>query len=510
MVEILAQITQKKAQEIAQKGFDLGFDIPKDRIHPLITPHFDDIFLIAEIKRASPSNAHIGEINAPCALAGAYLNGGASAISVLCEEAHFKGSLADLMVVKNAYPNACILRKDFIQYKQEVGVSYRAGADMLLLIVAMFIDEKNGFRDFKAIYDECLKYGITPLVEVHTQDEIDFIAPLKPLLVGVNARSLHTFEIDIITACTLRKALPHSKVIFESGIHSPSSAFMVGSFDFDGLLCGSYLVAHENPTSAIQALKSALRLGKAQKPSFYQYIFALWKQREACAYKPYKPLIKICGITNLDDALCVAGESISGGVDMLGFILVKQSPRFIESRHIKDIAKALKKCYPHILCVAVVNDKHSLNEAKALYQQGFIHGIQLHGLSKLEPAQFANICLKEALFCFYGVQNIATLEDFNPHYEGAFCLVDSQSAQGGGSGKSIQFDVLSKLKERYLCIAGGINEKNIKDFLALCPAMLDINSGIESSAGKKDKHKLQALLESVATICAPTPHTKHI
>ncbi len=501
MVEVLAQITTQRSQDIAQKGFAFGYEIPQKRIHPLIKPCFEPILLIAEIKRASPSAGQIGAINSPTKLASDYLNGGAGAISVLCEERHFNGSLADLMQVKNAYPKACILRKDFIQYPEEIEISYRAGADMVLLIVAMFIDEDAGFARFKAIYDECLKHGLTPLIEVHNHNEIDFITPLNPVLVGINARNLHTFNINIPAACTLKNALPHSRVIFESAINSPHSAFIVGSFGFDGLLCGSYLVEHNNPSAAITALKSAINLSKKQKVAFYSCVFDKFVKRT-------KPIIKICGITQLDNALEVAKEQTNGGVDMLGFILVAHSPRYIESKHIKEIAKALQTLYPHILRVAVVNDKPSLNEAKALYEQGHIHAIQLHGLDSKNPQYFANIALKDALFPYYVVQNIAQKADFSPHYEGAFCVVDSKRTQGGGSGKSSEFEVLRSLKESYLCIAGGININNISDFLALKPAMLDINSGIESVAGKKDIAKLRALLQKVASYTSPLKSNK--
>ncbi len=501
MVEVLAKITTQRSQDITLKGFDFGYEIPKQRIHPLIKPHLDSVFFIAEIKRSSPSAGTIKEIPSVTKLAGDYLNGGAGAISVLCEEHYFGGSLLDLMSVKSAYPNACILRKDFIQYPQEVDVSYRAGADMVLLIVAMFINEDGGFSHFKMIYEECLKVGITPLIEVHTQAEIDFIAPLQAPLIGINSRSLHTFEINIPAACALKNALSHSKIIFESGIDSPYSAFIIGSLDFDGLLCGSYLVSHKNPTTALQSLKHAFTLGKTQKPRFYRQIF-----ESLSAHSPQsKPLLKICGITNLDDALMVGQEKI----DMLGFILVKHSPRYIESKQIKDIAKALQKLYPHILRIAVINDdKQALNEAKSLYQQGYIDAIQLHALNPLTPDIFAKSDLKEALFCFYPVQNIAHIEDFTPYYEGIFCLVDSKSAQGGGSGQSINKDVLRSLQERYLCIAGGINPHNIGDFLALKPTLLDINSGIEKEVGKKDIHKLRALLDNLKNAIKSTKEQK--
>lgn len=493
MVEVLAKITTQRSQDIAAKGLDFGHTIPSNRIHPLIPPKLDSAFIITEIKRASPSAGHIGDIHSVTHLAQSYLNGGACAISVLCEERHFNGSLADLMQVKNAYPNACVLRKDFIQDSQEIEISYRAGADMVLLIAAMFIDEKEGFLQLQKIYDKCLSFGITPLLEVHSQREINFITPLQPTLVGVNSRNLHTFEIDIPATCVLRQSLqdslPASKVIFESGIVSASSAFMIGSLGFNGLLCGSYLVAHPNPTQAIQSLKSAFNLGFTQKPRFYFDVFHKWHRK--------KIAIKICGITSLDDALQIGEIQTYGGVDMLGFILAKNSPRFIESKQIKNIAKALQKLYPHILRIAVVNDKHSLNTAKTLYKEGYIDGIQLHSLNPQTPKMYANTSLEEALYCYYVAQNVESLQDFTPKYEGVFCLIDSKSAQGGGSGKNVAKDVLLSLKERYLCIAGGIKPQTLQEVLTLKPSMLDINSGVEKSPGIKDIALIKQILHTL-------------
>lgn len=97
MVEVLAKIIAKRSQDIATKGLDFGHTIPQNRIHPLIPPKLDKPLIITEIKRASPSAGHIGDIHSVTHLAQSYLNGGASAISVLCEERHFNGSLRDLM-----------------------------------------------------------------------------------------------------------------------------------------------------------------------------------------------------------------------------------------------------------------------------------------------------------------------------------------------------------------------------------------------------------------------------
>lgn len=489
MVKVLEEIAKIRKIDIANKGFDFGHVIPKHRVHPLIKPNLDSVFIIAEIKRASPSAGRINDIECVEELARDYLNGGASAISVLCEERHFNGSLNDLMSVKNAYPKACILRKDFIQYVEEIEISYRAGADMVLLIAAMFIHENNGFAHFENLYRECLKYGITPLVEVHTQEEIEFIASLKPEIIGINSRNLNDFTLDIPLACTLYHLVSKAKVIFESGIDSASFAYMIGSIGFDGILCGSYLVKEKNPSYAIQSLKAAINRARKDKPKFYNIIFR--------KFLTSKPLIKICGITSLNDALLISQENVAGGVDMLGFILVKHSPRFIDSKHIKEICKAVDRIYPNILRICVVNDKQSLESAKALYENGLIDAIQLHGIDRDKPHIFANTDLNNAMFAYYGVQNITCKDDFTHDFRGAFCLIDSKSGQGGGSGISVKSEVLQSLNVRYLCIAGGIKLENIREFLNLKPYMLDINTGVEKEVGKKDISKLKALLQEI-------------
>ena len=236
------------------------------RTTPLNPPNLNDKLIIAEIKRASPSAGQISTINNPSALAESYLQGGASAISVLCEESYFKGSLEDLQNVKHAHPHACLLRKDFITEIAQIKESYDFGADMVLLIAACFMGEENGgFAQLKSLYEECLRLGITPLVEVHNACEADFIAPLNARLIGINARNLRTFKIDKILAYNLlpkiRAQNPQARVIFESSLHCSFDGFVVGNLGFDGILCGSYLVRTPNPKQALQGLKNALKVG---------------------------------------------------------------------------------------------------------------------------------------------------------------------------------------------------------------------------------------------------------
>ncbi|MDE5603108.1 MAG: indole-3-glycerol-phosphate synthase, partial [Helicobacter sp.] len=163
---------------------------------PINKPCFESFpFIIAEIKRSSPSLGNISDILSPQNLAKDYLNAGANAVSVLCEKDYFRGDLEDLQGVKTAYPNACVLRKDFITQIEQIQESYDFGADMVLLIVVLFMEGKNGgFEQLKNLYQKALGLGLTPLLEVHNREEIDFLKPLQPPLIGINSRNLHTFN----------------------------------------------------------------------------------------------------------------------------------------------------------------------------------------------------------------------------------------------------------------------------------------------------------------------------
>ncbi|MDO7252938.1 bifunctional indole-3-glycerol phosphate synthase/phosphoribosylanthranilate isomerase [Helicobacter cappadocius] len=492
MVEVLKNITQKRDCKISNLGFGFGHRIPQKREVPLSPPKFDPNtpLMIAEIKRASPSAGKIGDISEPTNLAQIYLNNGAKVISILTEEDYFNGSLIDLMSVKNTFKNTTILRKDFIQYAEEIEISYLAGADMVLIIIAMFMDDKAKEIELQKILSECKKYSLTPLFEIHNQRECDFALKLEPSILGINSRSLHTFEIDKNKALNLKSLIPNSiKTIFESGIHSSFDGYLAGSFGFDGMLCGSYLVKNEGKN--LPNLIKAYQKGKKQKNSFFSAVFQK-------LYSNATPIIKICGITNIDDAISCA----EAGADMIGLIMVKQSPRYQDQKSIKEISKALNKLYPNILKVGVItNEKSSLISAKELLKEGILDCLQLHSCDPFSPNNFASTDLREADFNFYICVNLEDISEYPKDFVSPFVLLDSKCVLGGGSGKSIPLEELQKLKNNGidLFIAGGIGEQNISEILALKPKMVDINSKVESAVGKKDIMKVKNIIQIIKT-----------
>ncbi len=481
---ILEKICNMRKEKIKKIGFEFGFKVPKKRETPLCPPSFNapSPFLIAEIKRSSPSAGDINPIDNPIKLAGLYLDSGASAISVLTEEAHFKGSLQDLMDIKKTYKNVTILRKDFLQYPEEVEVSFRAGADMILLIIAMFLEDKN---TFEAILSEARKLEIAILFEIHSWEEYLFLSPYlksdKELL-GINARNLHNFEISkqdaLILAHKIKNIKPDIPIIFESGISSSHDGYVLGASQINGMLCGSYLVRQNGKN--LSALKQAFIKGYKQSiKSFESYLFKHLA-------KSKRPIIKICGITNLDDALLCA----EAGADMLGFILVPDTPRYITPNQVKQISKALALLHPNILKIGVLPDNYqAIKDAKDLLDSKILDSLQLHSVKDF--SKFGGIDLKESIFSFYPsiiFENIKNL----PNYDILpFILLDSK--YGGGSGKCIESHLLQTLKmaDKSLFIAGGIGIENLDTFLSLEPKMLDINSKLEYKPGYKDTHKVK-------------------
>ena len=151
----------------------------------------DRVKIIAEVKRASPSRGDLASIPDPALQASLYEQGGASAISVLTEGRRFKGSLADLVAVREAV-SVPVLRKDFIATPYQVFEARAAGADLVLLIVAA-LDAAAARRAARARRSQL---GMTPLVETHSADEVARAADIGARLVGVNARDLSTFELD--------------------------------------------------------------------------------------------------------------------------------------------------------------------------------------------------------------------------------------------------------------------------------------------------------------------------
>ena len=205
--------------------------------------------VIAEVKRRSPSKGALAEISDPAALASAYVRGGAAAVSVLTEERRFGGSLADLDAVRAAV-SVPVLRKDFVVDDYQLVEARAHGADLVLLIAAALPGDR-----LARLRDLALELGLTPLVEVHDEPEAERAIAVGARLVGVNARSLLTLEVDTATFATLAPLFPEQTVLVaESGIAGADDVRRHVAEGAHAVLVGEALVRHGHPEQAVAAM----------------------------------------------------------------------------------------------------------------------------------------------------------------------------------------------------------------------------------------------------------------
>jgi indole-3-glycerol phosphate synthase len=213
------------------------------------------VSVIAEVKRRSPSKGALAEIPDPAVLASAYQAGGAHAISVLTEERRFGGSLEDLRTVRAAV-SIPVLRKDFVVTSYQLHEARAAGADLVLLIVAA-LDQPT----LAALHEEAVALGLTPLVEVHDEDEVTRAVEIGARLVGVNNRNLRTLEVDRGTFARLAAALPAGPdgpvKVAESGIRDAADVREAAMHGADVVLVGETLVTGGDPRAAVAGLVAA-------------------------------------------------------------------------------------------------------------------------------------------------------------------------------------------------------------------------------------------------------------
>ena len=208
-----------------------------------------DLKVIAEVKRRSPSKGALADIPEPAALAAEYAVGGASAISVLTEERRFGGSLADLDAVRAAVPTP-VLRKDFIVTDYQIYEARAHGADLVLLMVSALDD-----HDLARLHALTLDLGMTPLVEVHDEDETDRALAIGAALVGVNARNLKTLEVDPGVFERLAPRIPPATLkVAESGIAGLADAARYAAAGADVVLVGEALVRAPDPRALVAGI----------------------------------------------------------------------------------------------------------------------------------------------------------------------------------------------------------------------------------------------------------------
>ena len=209
----------------------------------------DGVAIIAELKRASPSAGPIAPGVDPVLQATAYDVADVAAISVLTERRHFGGSLDDLRAVRAAVLHP-VLRKDFLVHPAQLLEARAAGADSVLLITACL-----GGDELDAMLDAARALGMEPLVETHTDDDLERALATDAEVVGVNARDLESLAVDVPAALERLHRIPKGRVaVLESGVGSRADVVAAVAAGASAILVGEALMRAADPGSKVREL----------------------------------------------------------------------------------------------------------------------------------------------------------------------------------------------------------------------------------------------------------------
>ncbi|HXA29836.1 MAG TPA: indole-3-glycerol phosphate synthase TrpC [Candidatus Angelobacter sp.] len=210
--------------------------------------------IIAEMKRRSPSGGSLRFDLDPAAVAQGYASAGAAALSVLTDGPDFGGSLDDMVAARNAVPIP-VLRKDFTVDPVQIAEARVAGADAVLLIVAVL-----GGDALHDCIDAAQRFGVDALVEVHDEAETQRAVDAGATCIGVNNRNLRTLATDLSTFARLRRLIPADVVtVAESGVRDPGDVRRLVGEGADAVLVGEALMRSTDPAAACRELVEAAR-----------------------------------------------------------------------------------------------------------------------------------------------------------------------------------------------------------------------------------------------------------
>ena len=485
MKDILTTIIEKRKKDIENLGLDFGIKLPESRsrkIHPFLNTKG----VILEVKRASPSKGDISPNLDSYETASSYVQAGARAISCLTEKNYFKGTLQDLMNVCRAVDDTdssenapAVLRKDFLLYPEEVEISYRAGADAVLLI-ARILSEDTLLK----MAQEVIRLGMSALVEVRSEDDLaklKYLAehvPTENFVCGVNSRDLATFKIDLLRPCMMFQKIQkimgeHARIIFESGVTNYECAASVSSMGFTGLLLGE--AAAKNPELRKGLVEAFMNAKPSRNAEF-------WKEIPVSSTRMTQ-IVKICGLTRIEDALLA--DKL--GATFLGFIFADAFPRSVtRDGRLEKLLPELDKLHAKKVAVIVDLDSPEAQKAIQFVQDGVFDVLQFHKISYDKVSK--------------------DLLDL-PHYFATGSIEEYEALVSRGEMR-VLFDSKEITKEEtpqnfkttyeIKWYAGGITPENVSSVdQNYTPELIDVSSGIESSVGIKDEKKMRKLFTSL-------------
>ena len=257
MNDILEELTARRREDAARREAEIPL-AEMERRAECAPPPLDfaaafageGVNVIAELKRASPSEGMIREDFRPVELARELESAGAAALSVLCEPHRFLGDEAYLRAVRGVV-RLPLLYKDFISTRYQVAAARAAGADAVLLIAAVLDDAA-----LRGLLDYAHGLGLAALVETHDPREIARAVGVGARIVGVNCRNLRNFTTDASLFESLVAAIPPPCVrIAESGMHTPAAVALAKAAGADGFLVGTALMRAPSPGATLREMR---------------------------------------------------------------------------------------------------------------------------------------------------------------------------------------------------------------------------------------------------------------
>ncbi|WP_338452157.1 indole-3-glycerol phosphate synthase TrpC [Niallia oryzisoli] len=255
MATILDTILAEKKVEV-EHLYRNQVEVTEESSHPQLSflsilKKAEDLAIIAEFKRASPSKGVINSGLDPADQASTYIQYGASAVSVLTDKRFFKGSFTDLEKVRNAI-NAPILCKDFVVDSIQIDVAKASGANIVLLIAAAMKEEK-----LAELYQYAKAKNLDVLLEVHNEEELETALRVGAKIIGVNNRNLKNFEVDLSVTEKLGPIVKKAGayLISESGIKTIDDVKRVIDAGANGILVGETFMKAENLARTLQEMK---------------------------------------------------------------------------------------------------------------------------------------------------------------------------------------------------------------------------------------------------------------
>ncbi|MGF1714022.1 bifunctional indole-3-glycerol-phosphate synthase TrpC/phosphoribosylanthranilate isomerase TrpF [Photobacterium chitinilyticum] len=408
----------------------------------------DQTAFILECKKASPSKGLIRQDFNLDHIAKVY-NGHASAISVLTDEKYFQGNFDFLPLVRNQVKQP-VLCKDFMIDTYQVYLARHYSADAILLMLSVLGDDE--YRELAAVAEK-LNLGI--LTEVSNEQELDRAIALKAKVVGINNRNLRDLSIDLNRTKELAPRLPQDTIVIsESGIYNHQQIRELTAYA-NGFLIGSSLMAEDNLELAVRRVL----LGEN----------------------------KVCGLTRADDA----NAAYQSGAVYGGLIFVSTSPRQVDIEQARMVMSGAPLKYVGVFRNA--DPDAVAKAAKALS----LSAVQLHGEETPDYIQGLKAHLPKDCEIWKAHGITTTVPDFARWPVDKHLLDSKVGQQSGGTGIAFDWSLLSDTDKQNIMLAGGLTPENACEAAKLGCKGLDLNSGVESTPGKKDQTKLNAAFAAI-------------